>query len=116
MDEAAAHRWLRAFLRSEMVKRHVGYAELLERLAAIGVEDTENNVRNKVARGKFSALFLMQCAEALGIKSIPVEILKDQGLEHLRPSRNISQAKYSATEPMVEMIIEEIDNSENDGE
>jgi hypothetical protein len=42
----------------------------VERLAAIGVADTEVNIRNKVSRGGFSAVFLLQCLEAIGCTNI----------------------------------------------
>jgi hypothetical protein len=38
----------------------VTYAQLVDKLAAIGVEESEPNVRNNLARGKFSAAFLVQ--------------------------------------------------------
>ncbi|WP_431358357.1 DUF6471 domain-containing protein [Sphingomonas echinoides] len=32
--------------------------------------DTEPNIRNKLARGKFTAVFLIQCLEAIGSSSV----------------------------------------------
>ncbi|HZK89296.1 MAG TPA: DUF6471 domain-containing protein [Stellaceae bacterium] len=52
-------------LRAEMTRRGVTYETLTEKLAAIGVNDTAVNIRNKVARGKFSASFLLQCLSAV---------------------------------------------------
>jgi microsomal dipeptidase-like Zn-dependent dipeptidase len=57
-------------LKAEMTKRGITYDQLSEKLAALGVHDTSVNIRNKVARGKFTAVFLLQCAEAIGCKSI----------------------------------------------
>jgi len=57
----------RGILRSEMAKQNVTYSQLLERLKAIGVEEDERNLRNKVSRGKFTAAFLLQCLGALGV-------------------------------------------------
>ena len=39
---------------------------LAETLRAIGIEDTPKNLSNKVAQGKFSAAFFMQCMTAIG--------------------------------------------------
>ena len=47
----------RGILRSEMARRGVTYAQLAEKLAAIGVDENERNLRNKVSRGKFTAGF-----------------------------------------------------------
>ena len=60
----------KGLLRAEMARRGVTYASLVERLAAIGVQDNERNLRNKVSRGKFTAGFLLQCLAALGASSL----------------------------------------------
>jgi len=56
----------KGLLRAEMARKGVTYAGLAERLAEIGIEDNERNLRNKVSRGKFTAGFLLQCLTALG--------------------------------------------------
>ena len=57
-------------LKAEMTRRGVTYDQLTEKLAAIGVQDTSVNIRNKVARGRFTAVFLMQVLTALGVESL----------------------------------------------
>ena len=66
-------------LRAEMMKKGVSFATLPERLAAIGVTDTESNLRNKVGRGRFTAVFFMQCMLALGVKWIDVPESIEEG-------------------------------------
>ncbi len=56
----------KGLLRAEMARRNVTYAQLVEKLAAIGIDDNERNLRNKVSRGKFTAGFLLQCLTAIG--------------------------------------------------
>ena len=63
----------KGILRGEMARRGVTYAQLAEKLAAIGVEDSERNLRNKVSRGKFTAGFLLQVMTALGAKEIRLD-------------------------------------------
>lgn len=46
------------------------YAGLVEKLAAIGVDEKEANVRNKLSRGKFTAAFLLQCLSAIGVSTL----------------------------------------------
>lgn len=48
------------------MRKGVTYAQLVEKLAAIGVDEKEVNVRNKLSRGKFTAAFLLQCLSAIG--------------------------------------------------
>jgi len=70
-DEWADH--TKRIVRTEMVRRGISYEGLAERLAALGVHDTPVNMRNKIARGKFTAVFLLQCLEAVGCKSLSLE-------------------------------------------
>jgi len=59
-------------LKGELKRRGITYAQLAERLGDIGVHETEKNLNNKIARGGFSAAFMLQCFEAIGGKSIAV--------------------------------------------
>lgn len=43
---------------------------LAEKLAAIGIKDNERNIANKIARGSFTAVFFIQCLEAIGAKTL----------------------------------------------
>ena len=60
----------KGLLKSELKRHNVSYAQLVEKLSAIGVVDSEPNVRNKLSRGKFTAVFLLQCLEAIGSSDI----------------------------------------------
>ena len=59
-------------LKAELKRAGVTYGQLVEKLAAIGVDDKEVNIRNKLARGKFSAAFLIQCLTAIEIEVIRI--------------------------------------------
>jgi len=61
-------------LKAELKRKGVTYAQLVEKLAAIGVDEKEVNVRNKMARGKFTAAFLLACLEAIGARSIQISL------------------------------------------
>jgi hypothetical protein len=70
MDEQTASDWVVNAIRGEMGRRGLSYRDLAERLATIGVEENERNLRNKVARGTFSATFWVQCMVAMGVASV----------------------------------------------
>lgn len=53
-------------LKAELKRKGVTYAQLVERLADIGISEKEVNVANKLSRGKFSAAFLLQCLHVIG--------------------------------------------------
>lgn len=57
-------------LKAELKRKGVTYAQLVDKLAAIGVDEKEVNVRNKLSRGKFTAAFLLQCLTAIGSETI----------------------------------------------
>ncbi|EQB06243.1 hypothetical protein L485_01070 [Sphingobium baderi LL03] len=61
---------VKGLLKAELKRRNVSYAQLVEKLAAVGVVDSEPNIRNKLSRGKFTAVFLVQCLEAIGATSL----------------------------------------------
>jgi hypothetical protein len=63
----------KGLLKAELKRRGVTYAQLVEKLADLGVSETEPNVRNKLARGKFTAVFLLQCFAAIGAKEIRLD-------------------------------------------
>lgn len=60
----------KGLLKAELKRRNVTYGQLVEKLKAVGVVDSEPNIRNKLARGKFTAVFLLQCLEAIGALSL----------------------------------------------
>jgi hypothetical protein len=60
----------KGLLRAEMARKGVTYAQLVEKLAEIGIDDNERNLRNKVSRGKFTAGFFLQCMKALGTDTL----------------------------------------------
>ncbi len=60
----------KGLLKSELKRRNIGYRELAEKLEAIGVKESERNIANKISRGGFSAVFLLQCLEAIGVTDL----------------------------------------------
>ncbi len=61
---------VKGLLKAELKRRNVTYAELVGKLADLGVMDSEPNIRNKISRGKFTAVFLVQCLSAIGVSSL----------------------------------------------
>jgi len=60
-------------LKAELKRHGVTYAQLVDKLAAIGVKEKEVNIRNKLARGKFSAAFMVQCLIAIGAREVRLD-------------------------------------------
>jgi hypothetical protein len=57
-------------LKGELKRRGVTYGQLVEKLAAIGVTETERNLNNKISRGGFTAAFMLQCMRAIGVDTL----------------------------------------------
>ena len=54
-------------LKYAMSQRDVGIDQLAERLNDMGVEISAGGLANKISRGGFSSMFLIQCMDALEI-------------------------------------------------
>jgi len=61
---------VKGILKAELKRRDISYRDLAEKLEAIGVKDSERNISNKIARGSFTAVFFVQCMEAIDVKTI----------------------------------------------
>ncbi|CDX22484.1 conserved hypothetical protein [Mesorhizobium sp. ORS 3324] len=66
MTETKWERLVSGLLKAELKLRGLSYADLVEKLAAIGVDEKEANISNKLSRGRFSAVFFAQCLKAIG--------------------------------------------------
>jgi hypothetical protein len=53
------------YLKAELKRKGVTYAQLADMIG-----DKEVNIRNKLSRGKFTAAFLLQCFDAVGIRQL----------------------------------------------
>lgn len=60
-------------LKAELKMKGVTYAQLAEKLAALGVHEKEANIGNKLSRGRFSAVFLAQCLRAIGSEKLRLD-------------------------------------------
>lgn len=65
--------WVEGLLKAEIKRRNVTYSQLFAKLEAIGVVDSEPNIRNKISRGKFTAVFFLQCLEAIGANTVRLD-------------------------------------------
>ncbi len=64
---------VRGILKAELNRRDVSYQQLAERLQAMGVKETPASITNKISRGRFTAVFLVQCLEAIGCTRINLD-------------------------------------------
>jgi hypothetical protein len=76
MADDAEQAWdarVKGILKAELKRKGVTYAQLVDKLAEIGVKETEPNIRNKLARGKFTAVFMVQVLSAIGSRDLRLD-------------------------------------------
>jgi len=61
------------FLKAEMKKADVTYADMVKRLKKHGLKETEAGITMKLKRGSFSAIFFLACVAALELEQVALE-------------------------------------------
>ncbi len=64
---------VKGILKGELSRRNVSYKELANRLSEIDVNDNERNIANKISRGAFTAVFLVQCLTVIGCTRLDLD-------------------------------------------
>jgi hypothetical protein len=64
---------VKGILKAELKRRNVGYKQLAEMLGKLDVHETEANIKNKISRGGFTAVFFVQCLVAIGCSVVRLE-------------------------------------------
>lgn len=62
-------------LKAELKRRGMAYRDLAERLGALGIDENERNLANKISRGGFTAAFFLQCMAAIGVQNLRLDDL-----------------------------------------
>jgi hypothetical protein len=63
------------FIKAELKRAGVTYAELAKRLEAHGLKETEASITNKLSRGTIAATFLLATIAALELEGVRLEDL-----------------------------------------
>lgn len=63
------------FLKAQLKRAGITYAELAERMRAHGLEETEASITSKLARGTFAATFFLTALAALEMEGLRLEDL-----------------------------------------
>lgn len=72
MSDADWKNYVKGMLKAEIAKRNLNYVDIADRLQKIGVDETPQNISNKIGRGTFGAIFMMQILQVIGCKEIPI--------------------------------------------
>lgn len=63
----------KGILKAELKRKGLSYRDLAERLTAMGVPESETNIKNKISRGGFTAVFFIQCLQAIGVRELRLD-------------------------------------------
>lgn len=64
------HKLATTTIKVELTKANIGYEELVQRLAAMGIQESYTGIAAKINRGTFSFMFFMQCMKAINKNSV----------------------------------------------
>ena len=65
----------KALLKSELKRRNMSYQDLADKLTAAGSPEDVRNLTNKIARGSFTAAFLLECLHLIGCSTVRLDDL-----------------------------------------
>lgn len=63
------------FLKAELKRAGITYADLAKRLESHGLHETEASISSKLARGTFAATFFLACIAALELENVAISDL-----------------------------------------
>lgn len=73
LDDAYWKDYVRGLLKAEIARRNISYVEISERLAAQGIHESPQNISNKIARGTFGAIFMVQVLRVIGCDDLVIK-------------------------------------------
>jgi urease accessory protein UreF len=63
------------FIKAEVKRAGIGYRELADRLNKHGLQETEDSIASKLARGTFAVTFFLATLNALELEGVRLEDL-----------------------------------------
>lgn len=62
----------KGIIKAEIVLRNLSYSDVAEKLKELGIEETPQNLSNKISRGAFGADFMLQVLTAIGCDELRI--------------------------------------------
>ncbi|OOR84788.1 DUF6471 domain-containing protein [Moraxella canis] len=75
MNQSIQTEWrnkAKGIVKSEIALRNLSYHDVVEKLKELGIEETPQNLSNKISRGAFGADFMLQVLTAIGCENIRI--------------------------------------------
>ncbi len=73
MSEANWKDYAKGLLKAEITRRNLNYIDVAERLEKIGIHESPQNLSNKIGRGTFGAIFMLQVLQVIGCNELQIK-------------------------------------------
>ena len=64
--------YAKGLIKFEIARRNLNHIQISERLAEIGVNESPQNISNKIGRGAFGAIFMLQILQVIGCEKLDI--------------------------------------------
>jgi hypothetical protein len=71
-DKKGWERLASSIIKANLQLAGMRHSDLHEALAKLGVEQSTDSIAMKLSRGKFSAIFFLQCLAAIGVEQLSI--------------------------------------------
>ena len=70
MNDEEWKKYVKGILKAEIARKNLNLIEVAKKLEEIGISETPQNISNKINRGTFGAVFMLQILKAIDCKEI----------------------------------------------
>lgn len=70
MSDYEWREYAKGIIKSEIARKNLSLIEVANKLEELGISDTPQNISNKINRGTFGAIFMLQILKAIGCNEI----------------------------------------------
>ncbi|QTD64562.1 hypothetical protein J4G46_01615 [Acinetobacter towneri] len=70
MSDEEWKNYAKGLIKAEIVRKNISLIELSKKLEEMGISETPQNISNKINRGTFGAIFMLQILKAIDCKEL----------------------------------------------
>ena len=70
MNDEEWKNYAKGLIKAEIVRKNLTLIDVAKRLEEMGISETPQNISNKINRGTFGAIFMLQILKAIDCKDI----------------------------------------------
>ena len=70
MSDEEWKEYAKGLLKAEIARKNLSLIDVARKLEAMGISESPQNISNKINRGTFGAIFMLQILKAVGCKEV----------------------------------------------